>query len=147
MRLITRAMTMSESNTQPVTRGWVRVTALNRPMTTNAPACSQMPRRRWGQRLPKPQRLPWGPSSAPRWSHSPGIGSGHRLHQARPPSGIKASLSAVHHAIQTKMMAKLAPPTGVPNSPTRIVKTKPAKAPACARNCGQRLRTKARITG
>lgn len=134
--------------------GCVSVTALNNPMATKAPPCSQEPRRRAGHlrpRLQPPLRegrlLPCGPSSARRCSHSPGLGSGQMLHQDRPPSGMKKSFNAVHHAIHTKMIAKLAPPTGVPSNPARMVKINPASVTICARSCSQRPRSTVRING
>jgi hypothetical protein len=60
---------------------------------------------------------------------------GQMEHQERPPKGMKNSLSAVHQAIQTKMMAKLWLPTAEPNRPARMVKTNPARVMARSRNC------------
>ena len=121
--------------------------ALNRPISRNAPACSQAPRSFFGQRRFSPNRLRVFCRMPPDCSHSPGSGMGQMLHQDFPPKGIKTSLRALHQAIQTKIMAKLWLPTGEPNSPAAMVKAKPARVSRRSRSCGSRRSKSGRSQG
>src|SRR3972149_6252773 len=57
-------------------------------------------------------------------THSPTAGMGHIVHQARAPRGMRNMMSKAHQTIQTKMMEKLALPTGVPKRPVRMTRVK-----------------------
>jgi hypothetical protein len=141
------AVKRKANRTTAVTRGWVKITVLNKATKVKAPFWSQILRRRLGQRLPKPNPLPVGSRRAPLCSQSPGAGIGQILHQPRPNSGTATNISKAHQAIQTKMIPKFRLPTGVPHNPDAIAKPKPARAVMTSRNCGHRLRRRALRNG
>jgi len=44
------------------------------------------------------------------------------VHHNRPPNGTSKTITSAHQTIQTKMMAKLLLPTGVPRRPARMAR-------------------------
>src|SRR3972149_6094753 len=107
---------MKPQNSAPVTKGRVKITALKLATARKAKFCTQILRRDFGQTLPrvKGERPLRSIREPRRCAHSPIAGMGHMVHQARAPTGMSSMMSRAHQTIHTKMMEKLALPTGGP---------------------------------